>query len=83
MAKLVHMDFKGSRGTSELGILSCSVRGIQWPQNHNHLGPVPCPVGPPAGPLLPLPIEPLREESLPSQTQWVNVAFLFITLSQW
>lgn len=32
---------------------------------------------------LPLPIKPLREESLPSQAYWVNVALLSTRLLQW
>lgn len=58
------------------GDLSAWPSGLQY-EGHptqNHLAP--CPVVPPAGPLLPLSIEPLREESLPRQTSWVNVAFL-------
>lgn len=70
MAKLVHVGFKGSQGTSVLGLLGCSMSGIRlrttlfpapW---HHQQGP------------LPLSIEPLREESWPRRTSWVNVAFL-------
>ena len=38
MAKLVHMGFKGSQGTSLLGIMGCSLGGTQWPLTQNHLG---------------------------------------------
>lgn len=38
MAKFVHMDFKGSQGTSLLGSMGCSMRGTQWPLTQNHLG---------------------------------------------
>lgn len=52
MAKLVHMDFKGSQGTSLLGSMGCSMGGTQWPPTQNHLDLFPAPwhhqQGPPA-----------------------------------
>lgn len=52
MAKLVHMNFNGSQGTSLLGSMGCSMGGTQWPLTQNHLGLFPAPwshqQGPPA-----------------------------------